>query len=59
MDGDQWNDARLRGVVQQRLGVEYFRGYIWEIAVRAGVFPSEGTDRVNFHSTELTARAAS
>jgi transposase len=37
MDGDHWNNARLRAVVQQRLGVEYSRGYIREIAIHAGV----------------------
>jgi hypothetical protein len=37
MEGDHWNTARLRAVVQQRLGVEYSRGYIREIAIHAGV----------------------
>jgi len=37
MDGDHWNNARLRAVVQQRLGIEYSRSYIREIAIRAGV----------------------
>jgi hypothetical protein len=37
MDGDHWNNARLRAVVQQRLGVEYSRGYIREIAIHAGI----------------------
>jgi transposase len=37
IDGDHWNNARLRAVVEQRLGVAYSRGYMWEIAVRAGI----------------------
>ena len=37
MDGDHWNNARLRAVVQQRLGIEYSRSYIREIAIHAGV----------------------
>ncbi|WP_168788763.1 winged helix-turn-helix domain-containing protein [Paraburkholderia aromaticivorans] len=37
IEGDHWNNARLRAVVQQRLGVEFSRGYIREIAIHAGV----------------------
>jgi transposase len=37
MDGDHWNNARLRAVVQQRLGIEYSRSYIRKIAIHAGV----------------------
>jgi hypothetical protein len=34
---DLWNNARLRTALQQRFGIEYSRGYVWEIATRAGV----------------------
>lgn len=37
LDGDHWNNARLRAVVQRRLGIEYSRSYIREIAIHAGV----------------------
>lgn len=37
MDGDHWNNARLRAVIRKRVGVEYSRGYIREIAIHAGV----------------------
>jgi transposase len=37
MDGDHWNNARLRALVQQRLGIEFSRSYIREIAMHAGV----------------------
>ncbi|MFM0305673.1 winged helix-turn-helix domain-containing protein [Paraburkholderia sediminicola] len=37
IDADHWTNARLRTVLHQRVGVEYSRGYIWEIAFRAGV----------------------
>lgn len=36
-DGDHWNNARLRAVVQQRFGVEYSRSYIRQLAHKAGV----------------------
>ncbi|MBU7443585.1 hypothetical protein KRI00_40830, partial [Paraburkholderia fungorum] len=37
IDADHWTNARLRIVLHRRLGVEYSRGYVWEIATRAGV----------------------
>ncbi|WP_406869739.1 winged helix-turn-helix domain-containing protein [Paraburkholderia fungorum] len=37
IDADHWTTARLRIVLHRRLGVEYSRGYVWEIATRAGV----------------------
>ncbi|MFL9899275.1 hypothetical protein PQR75_37905 [Paraburkholderia fungorum] len=37
MDADHWTSARLRTVLHRRVGVHYSRGYIWEIASRAGV----------------------
>ncbi|MCI0151482.1 winged helix-turn-helix domain-containing protein [Paraburkholderia sediminicola] len=37
IDADHWTNARLRIVLRQRVGVDYSRGYIWEIAARAGV----------------------
>lgn len=37
IDGNHWNAARLRILLQQRFGVEYSRSYIWEIAIRAGI----------------------
>jgi len=37
MDGDHWNNARLRAVIHKRVGVEYSRGYIREIAIHTGV----------------------
>ncbi|MFM0086760.1 winged helix-turn-helix domain-containing protein [Paraburkholderia sediminicola] len=37
IDADHWTNARLRTVLHRRVGVDYSRGYIWEIAARAGV----------------------
>ncbi|NMM03280.1 helix-turn-helix domain-containing protein [Paraburkholderia sp. RP-4-7] len=37
IEADHWTNARLRTVLHQRVGVDYSRGYIWEIAARAGV----------------------
>lgn len=37
IDADHWTNGRLRTVLHQRVGVDYSRGYIWEIATRAGV----------------------
>ena len=37
VESDYWTNARLRTVLHQRVGVDYSRGYIWEIAARAGV----------------------
>lgn len=37
IDADHWTNGRLRAALRQRVGVEYSRGYIWEIATRAGV----------------------
>jgi transposase len=37
IDGDNWNNARLRIAMHRRFGVEYSRAYVWEIATRAGV----------------------
>ena len=37
IDADHWTNGRLRTVLLQRVGVDYSRGYIWEIAARAGV----------------------
>jgi transposase len=34
---DFWTNARLRTVIRQRAGVDYTRGYILKIAIRAGV----------------------
>ena len=36
IEADHWTNARLRTVLHRRLGVDYSRGYIWEIATRAG-----------------------
>ncbi|MGQ7932380.1 winged helix-turn-helix domain-containing protein [Paraburkholderia sp. D1E] len=37
IEADHWTSARLRTLLHQRVGVSYSRGYIWEIAARAGV----------------------
>ena len=37
IEADRWTNGRLRTALHQRVGVEYSRGYIWEIATRAGV----------------------
>lgn len=37
IDADHWTNGRLRTVLRRRVGVDYSRGYIWEIASRAGV----------------------
>ena len=37
IEADHWTNARLRTVLHQRVGVDYSRGYTWEIAARAGV----------------------
>ncbi|MFL9862482.1 winged helix-turn-helix domain-containing protein [Paraburkholderia madseniana] len=37
IDADHWTNGRLRSVLHRRVGVDYSRGYIWEIATRAGV----------------------
>lgn len=37
IDADNWTNARLRTVLHRRVGVDSSRGYIWEIATRAGV----------------------
>ncbi|WP_172310676.1 helix-turn-helix domain-containing protein [Paraburkholderia solitsugae] len=37
IEADHWTNARLRRALHQRVGVDYSRGYIWEIATRAGV----------------------
>ncbi|SEF13345.1 Transposase [Burkholderia sp. WP9] len=37
IDADNWTNARLRTVIRQRVGVDYTRGYILKIAIRAGV----------------------
>ncbi|MFM0731093.1 hypothetical protein PQQ52_11445 [Paraburkholderia sediminicola] len=37
IDADHWTNGRLRTVLHQRVGVDYSRWYIWEIATRAGV----------------------
>jgi transposase len=37
IDADHWTNGRLRAVLHRRVGVDYSRGYIWEIATRAGV----------------------
>ncbi|RAS23901.1 hypothetical protein [Paraburkholderia bryophila] len=37
IDADHWTNGRLRIVLHRRVGVDYSRGYIWEIATRAGV----------------------
>jgi transposase len=37
IDADHWTNGRLRTALRQRVGVDYSRGYIWEIATRAGV----------------------
>jgi transposase len=37
IDADHWTNARLRTVLHRRVGVDYSRGYICEIATRAGV----------------------
>lgn len=37
IEADHWTNARLRTVLHQRTGIDYSRGYIWEIAARAGV----------------------
>ena len=37
IDADHWTNGRLRAAFHQRVGVDYSRGYIWEIATRAGV----------------------
>ncbi|HZZ05238.1 helix-turn-helix domain-containing protein [Paraburkholderia sp.] len=37
IDGDHWTNARLHAVLHRHVGIEYSRGYIWEIATRAGV----------------------
>ncbi|NPT48011.1 hypothetical protein GNZ12_43355 [Paraburkholderia sp. 1N] len=37
IEADHWTNARLRTALHRRVGVDYSRGYIWEIATRAGV----------------------
>ena len=37
IDADHWTNGRLRTVLHRRVGADYSRGYIWEIATRAGV----------------------
>jgi transposase len=37
IDADHWTNGRLRTALHRRVGVDYSRGYIWEIATRAGV----------------------
>jgi transposase len=37
IEADHWTNGRLRTVLHRRVGVDYSRGYIWEIATRAGV----------------------
>jgi transposase len=37
IDADHWTNGRLRTVLGRRVGIDYSRGYIWEIATRAGV----------------------
>ncbi|MGQ7934682.1 winged helix-turn-helix domain-containing protein [Paraburkholderia sp. D1E] len=37
IDADHWTTAHLRTLLYQRVGIDYSRGYIWEIATRAGV----------------------
>lgn len=37
IDADHWTNGRLRTVLHRRVGVDYSRGYIWEIATRVGV----------------------
>jgi transposase len=37
IDADHWTNGRLRAALHRRVGVDYSRGYIWEIATRAGV----------------------
>ena len=37
IDADHWTNGRLRTMLHRRVGVDYSRGYIWEIATRAGV----------------------
>ncbi|ASW00113.1 hypothetical protein CJU94_19345 [Paraburkholderia aromaticivorans] len=37
IDADHWTNARLRIAIRQRVGVDYTRGYILKIAMRAGV----------------------
>jgi transposase len=37
IDADHWTNGRLRTVLHRQVGVDYSRGYIWEIATRAGV----------------------
>ena len=37
IEADHWTNARLRTALHRRVGVDYSRGYIWEIATRASV----------------------
>ncbi len=37
IDADHWTNGRLRAVLHRRVGVDYSRAYILEIATRAGV----------------------
>jgi transposase len=37
IDADHWTNGRLRTALHRRVGVNYSRGYIWEIATRAAV----------------------
>lgn len=37
IDADHWTNGRLRTVLHRRVGVNYSRGHMWEIATRAGV----------------------
>ncbi|MFM0115163.1 winged helix-turn-helix domain-containing protein [Paraburkholderia nemoris] len=37
IEADHWTNTRLRTALHQQVGVDYSRGYIWEIAFRAGV----------------------
>jgi transposase len=37
IEADHWTNGRLRTALHQWVGVDYSRGYIWELATRAGV----------------------
>ncbi len=37
IEADHWTNAHLRTALHRRVGVDYSRGYIWEIATRARV----------------------
>jgi hypothetical protein len=36
-DGDAWTNARLRALIEARVGVRFSRVYIWQIATKLGL----------------------